>query len=52
VNPLFQAIVGNNFPVVNLPDQFWNTLWPDLVRMDEKLAEHNINPDIRNIGKD
>ena len=39
-----------NFNLVNLPDQFWNTLWPDLVRVDKELAKLNINPeDIKTI---
>jgi hypothetical protein len=33
---------------VNLPDQFWNTLWPDLVRMDEELAKLGVNPEASN----
>jgi len=31
--------------MVNLPDQFWNTLWLDLIRMDEELANLNVNPE-------
>jgi hypothetical protein len=30
--------------MVNPPDQFRNTLWVDLVRMDEELVKLGIDP--------
>jgi hypothetical protein len=33
--------------MVALPDQFWNTLWADLIRMSEEFARLNINPDVK-----
>jgi len=33
--------------MVNLPDQFWNTLWTDLTRIDEDLARLGISEDTK-----
>jgi hypothetical protein len=37
VNPLFQAIAGNNFPIVISPGRIWKQFWDSMERMSDRL---------------
>ena len=47
VNPLSQAIAGDNFPMVNLRGPTWKTYWDSFIRLSEQLEDLGVGDEVK-----